>query len=237
MFVAGVDETLQVFFMISTMLIAVPTGVKIFSWLGTIWHGSLRFKTPMLFALGFIATFTIGGISGVFLGSVPEDVQLSDTYYVVAHIHYVLFGGAVMTVFGAMYYWIPKISGRLMNEKLGQINFLTIFIAMNLTFFPQHELGIDGMPRRVFHYPQAPEWSLLNLISTIGAFLIAFGVAIFLWNFFNSIILGKGKPAGDDPWEADTLEWATTSPPPAYNFPRIPVVHSARPLKEDAPHL
>ena len=237
MFVAGVDETLQVFFMISTMLIAVPTGVKIFSWLGTIWHGSLRFKTPMLFALGFLATFTIGGISGVFLGSVPEDVQLSDTYYVVAHIHYVLFGGAVMTVFGAMYYWIPKMSGRMMSERLGQINFLTIFIAMNLTFFPQHELGIDGMPRRIFHYPQSPEWGTLNLISTIGAFLIAFGVLIFLWNFFNSIILGHGKPAGDDPWEADTLEWATTSPPPVYNFPRIPVVHSARPLKEDQPHL
>ena len=237
MFVAGVDETLQVFFMISTMLIAVPTGVKIFSWLGTIWHGSLRFKTPMLFALGFLATFTIGGISGVFLGSVPEDVQLSDTYYVVAHIHYVLFGGAVMTVFGAMYYWIPKMSGRMMSERLGQINFLTIFIAMNLTFFPQHELGIDGMPRRIFHYPQSPEWGTLNLISTIGAFLIAFGVLIFLWNFFTSIILGHGKPAGDDPWEADTLEWATTSPPPVYNFPRIPVVHSARPLKEDQPHL
>jgi cytochrome c oxidase subunit 1 len=236
MFVAGVDETLQIFFMISTMLIAVPTGVKIFSWLGTIWHGSLRFKTPMLFALGFIATFTIGGISGVFLGSVPEDVQLSDTYYVVAHLHYVLFGGAVMTVFAAMYYWIPKMSGRFLNERLGQINFLVIFIAMNLTFFPQHELGIDGMPRRVFHYPQAPEWGTLNLISTIGAFLIAFGVSIFLWNFFNSIILGKGKPAGDDPWEGDTLEWATTSPPPVYNFPRIPVVHSARPLKEDQPH-
>ena len=235
MFVAGVDQTLQVFFMISTMLIAVPTGVKIFSWLGTIWHGSLRFKTPMLFALGFLATFTIGGISGVFLGSVPEDVQLSDTYYVVAHIHYVLFGGAVMTVFGAMYYWIPKMSGRMMSERLGQLNFLTIFIAMNLTFFPQHELGIDGMPRRIFHYPQSPEWGTLNLISTIGAFLIAFGVLIFLWNFFNSIILGHGKPAGDDPWEADTLEWATTSPPPAYNFPRIPVVHSARPLKEDTP--
>jgi len=236
MFVAGVDETLQVFFMISTMLIAVPTGVKIFSWLGTIWHGSLRFKTPMLFCLGFLATFTIGGISGVFLGSVPEDVQLSDTYYVVAHIHYVLFGGAVMTVFAAMYYWIPKMSGRMLSERLGQINFLTIFIAMNLTFFPQHELGIDGMPRRIFHYPQSPEWGTLNLISTIGAFLIAFGVLMFLWNFFNSIILGHGKPAGDDPWEADTLEWATTSPPPVYNFPRIPVVHSARPLKEDVPH-
>ncbi|MDP9246073.1 MAG: cytochrome c oxidase subunit I [Chloroflexota bacterium] len=236
MFIAGVDQTLQVFFMISTMLIAVPTGVKIFSWLGTIWHGSLRFKTPMLFALGFIATFTIGGISGVFLGSVPEDVQLSDTYYVVAHIHYVLFGGAVMTVFAAMYYWIPKMSGRMLNERLGQINFLTIFVAMNLTFFPQHQLGIEGMPRRIFHYPQSPEWGTLNLVSTIGAFLIAFGVAIFLWNFFTSIVLGKGRPAGDDPWEADTLEWATTSPPPAYNFARIPVVHSARPLKEDTPH-
>ncbi|HEV2010177.1 MAG TPA: cytochrome c oxidase subunit I [Candidatus Limnocylindria bacterium] len=236
MFVAGVDETLQVFFMISTMLIAVPTGVKIFSWLGTIWHGSLRFKTPMLFALGFIATFTIGGISGVFLGSVPEDVQLSDTYYVVAHLHYVLFGGAVMTVFAAMYYWIPKMSGRLLNDRLGQLNFLLIFVAMNLTFFPQHQLGIEGMPRRISHYPQSPEWGTLNLISTIGAFLIAFGVAIFLWNFFTSIILGKGKPAGDDPWEADTLEWATTSPPPVYNFPRIPVVHSARPLKEDQAH-
>ena len=236
MFVAGVDQTLQVFFMIATMLIAVPTGVKIFSWLGTIWHGSLRFKTPMLFALGFIATFTIGGISGVFLGSVPEDVQLSDTYYVVAHIHYVLFGGAVMTVFAAMYYWIPKMTGRMMSEKLGQLNFLTIFLAMNLTFFPQHQLGLEGMPRRVFHYPQSPEWGTLNLISTLGAFLIAVGVLIFLANFFNSIILGRGKPAGDDPWEADTLEWATTSPPPVYNFPRIPIVHSARPLKEDTPH-
>src|SRR5437870_11556763 len=236
MFVAGVDETLQIFFMISTMLIAVPTGVKIFSWLGTIWHGSLRFKTPMLFALGFIATFTIGGISGVFLGSVPEDVQLSDTYYVVAHLHYVLFGGAVMTVFAAMYYWISKMSGRLLSERLGQLNFLVIFVAMNLTFFPQHQLGIEGLPRRVFHYPQAPEWATLNLISSIGAFMIAFGVSIFLWNFFNSIVLGKGKPAGDDPWEGDTLEWATTSPPPVYNFARIPVVHSARPLKEDQPH-
>ena len=236
MFVAGVDQTLQVFFMFATMLIAIPTGVKIFSWLGTIWHGSLRFKTPMLFALGFIATFTIGGISGVFLGSVPEDVQLSDTYYVVAHIHYVLFGGAVMTVFAAMYYWIPKMSGRMMSEKLGQLNFLAIFIAMNLTFFPQHQLGLEGMPRRVFHYPQSPEWGSLNLISTIGAFLIAVGVLIFLANFFHSVILGKGKPAGDDPWEGDTLEWATTSPPPVYNFPRIPVVHSARPLKEDQPH-
>ncbi|HUQ17056.1 MAG TPA: cytochrome c oxidase subunit I [Candidatus Saccharimonadales bacterium] len=234
MFVAGVDETLQIFFMLSTMLIAVPTGVKVFSWLGTIWHGSLRFKTPMLFALGFIATFTIGGISGVFLGSVPVDVQLSDTYYVVAHIHYVLFGGAVMTVFAAMYYWIPKMSGRMLSEKLGQLNFFVIFVGLNLTFFPQHQLGLEGMPRRISHYPQSPEWGSLNFISTLGSFLIALGVLLFLINWFNSIALGRGKIAGDDPWEGDTLEWATTSPPPAYNFPRIPVVHSARPLKEDA---
>jgi len=234
MFVAGVDETLQVFFMLSTMLIAVPTGVKIFSWLGTIWHGSIRFKTPMLFAMGFLATFTIGGISGVFLGAVPVDVQLSDTYYVVAHIHYVLFGGAVMTVFAAMYYWIPKMSGRMLSEKLGQLNFLVIFVGLNLTFFPQHQLGLEGMPRRIAHYPQSPEWGSLNFVSTIGSYLIALGVLLFLINWFNSIALGRGKPAGDDPWEGDTLEWATTSPPPAHNFTHIPVVHSARPLKEDA---
>ncbi len=236
MFVAGIDEALQVFFMASTMLIAVPTGVKIFSWLGTIWKGALRFRTAMLFALGFLATFTIGGISGMFLGSVPEDVQLSDTYYVVAHIHYVLFGGSVMTVFAAMYYWMPKMSGRLLSEKLGYLNFLLIFVGFNLAFFPQHQLGLDGMPRRTFHYPQSPEWGTLNLVSTIGAYLIALGVAVFLFNFFTSILLKQGKPAGDDPWEADTLEWATSSPPPPYNFARIPVVRSARPLKENVPH-
>ena len=199
MFVAGVDETLQVFFMLSTMLIAVPTGVKIFSWLGTIWHGSLRFKTPMLFALGFIATFTIGGISGVFLGSVPEDIQLSDTYYVVAHIHYVLFGGAVMTVFAAMYYWIPKMSGRMLSEKLGQLNFLVIFVGLNLTFFPQHQLGLEGMPRRISHYPQSPEWGSLNFVSTMGSYLLALGVLLFLTNWSNRIVLSRATRAGDDP--------------------------------------
>jgi len=161
-------------------------------------------------------------------------VQLSDTYYVVAHIHYVLFGGAVMTVFAAMYYWIPKMSGRMLSEKLGQLNFFVIFVGLNLTFFPQHQLGLEGMPRRISHYPQSPEWGTLNFISTLGSYLIALGVLLFIINWFNSIALGKGKIAGDDPWEADTLEWATSSPPPAYNFARIPVVHSARPLKEDA---
>ncbi len=231
MFVAGIDTVLQTLFMASTMLIAVPTGVKIFSWLGTLWGGSLRFKTPMLFAMGFLATFTIGGISGIFLGSVPVDIQLSDTYYVVAHIHYVLFGGAVMCAFAAFYYWIPKMSGRMMNERLGQLNFFLLFVGLNVAFFPQHQLGLEGMPRRTFHYPQSPEWGTLNLLSTIGAYLIAFGVFVFLVNFFMS--MRDGKPAGDDPWQGDTLEWATTSPPVAYNFSRIPIVHSARPLKED----
>ena len=236
MFVAGIDTPLQTFFMASTMLIAVPTGVKIFSWLGTLWGGSLRFKTPMLFALGFLATFTIGGISGVFLGSVPVDFQLSDTYYVVAHIHYVLMGGAMFTVFAGLYYWIPKISGRMLSERLGQIHFFLLFVGFNLAFFVQHQLGIEGMPRRTYHYPQSPEWALLNLVSTVGAYVIALSVLVFLFNFFVNVVLKQGKLAGDDPWRGDTLEWATSSPPPAYNFARIPAVHSARPLKEDVSH-
>ena len=236
MFVAGIDPVLQVFFMSSTMLIAVPTGVKVFSWVGTLWGGSLRFKSAMLFALGFLAVFTIGGISGVFLASVPVDIQLSDTYYVVAHIHYVLVGGALFSFFAAAYYWIPKMSGRLMSEKLGTIQFLIFFLGFNLAFYPMHQLGIEGMPRRTYHYVQSPEWGLLNLIATIGVYLIALSVTIFIFNFISSIVMKGGKIADDDPWEGDTLEWATSSPPPPYNFARIPVVHSARPLKEDVPH-
>ena len=218
------------------MLIAVPTGVKIFSWLGTIWGGALRFKTSFLFALGFIIVFTLGGISGVFLGSVPVDIQLSDTYYVVAHIHYVLVGGALFCFFAACYYWIPKMSGRLLSERIGTLQFLTFFIGFNMAFFPMHQLGLEGMPRRTFHYVQSPEWATLNLISTIGVYIIALSVTMFIFNFVSSVLLKNGKVADDDPWEADTLEWATSSPPPEYNFARIPVVHSARPLKEDLAH-
>jgi cytochrome c oxidase subunit 1 len=236
MFVAGIDPALQVLFMASTMLIAVPTGVKVFSWVATLWGGSLRFKTAMLFALGFLAVFTIGGISGVFLASVPVDIQLSDTYYVVAHIHYVLVGGALFSFFAAAYYWIPKMSGRLMNEKLGTLQFLIFFLGFNLAFYPMHQLGIEGMPRRTYHYVQSPEWGFLNLIATIGVYLIALSITIFIFNFLSSIVMKSGKVADDDPWEGDTLEWATSSPPPAYNFARIPIVHSARPLKEDVPH-
>ncbi len=236
MFVAGIDPALQAFFMASTMLIAVPTGVKVFSWLGTVWGGAIRYKTAMLFALGFIAVFTIGGISGVFLGSVPVDIQLSDTYYVVAHIHYVLVGGALFTFFAACYYWIPKMSGRLLSEKIGALHFLTFFVGFNLAFFPMHQLGLEGMPRRTYHYVQSPEWGFLNLVSTIGVYIIAFSVMLFIFNFVSSVLMKNGKVADDDPWHADTLEWATSSPPPGYNFARIPVVHSARPLKEDLPH-
>jgi len=186
--------------------------------------------------MAFIVVFTIGGISGVFLGSVPVDVQLSDTYFVVAHIHYVLVQGALFCAFAAFYYWMPKISGRMLSEQLGRIHFFLFFIGVNLAFFPMHQLGLEGMPRRTFHYPQSPEWASLNLVSTIGAYIIGISVAVFLFNFFSSIVLKNGRIAGDDPWEADTLEWATTSPPQPYNFARIPVVHSARPLKEDVAH-
>src|SRR5438094_468051 len=191
---------------------------------------------PLLFAMAFIVVFTIGGISGVFLGSVPVDVQLSDTYFVVAHIHYVLVQGALFCAFAAFYYWMPKISGRMLSEQLGRIHFFLFFIGVNMAFFPMHQLGLEGMPRRTFHYPQSPEWASLNLVSTIGAYIIGISVAVFLFNFFSSIVLKNGRIAGDDPWEADTLEWATTSPPQPYNFARIPVVHSARPLKEDVAH-
>src|SRR5437667_6629745 len=236
MFVAGIDPALQIFFMASTMLIAVPTGVKIFSWLGTLWGGALRFRTAMLFAMAFIVVFTIGGISGVFLRSVPVDVQLSDPYFVVEHHHYVLQQGALFCAFAAFYYWMPKITGRMLSETLGRIHFFLFFIGVNMAFFPMHQLGLEGMPRRTFHYPQSPEWASLNLVSTIGAYIIGISVAVFLFNFFSSIVLKNGRIAGDDPWEADTLEWATTSPPQPYNFARIPVVHSARPLKEDVAH-
>src|SRR5438552_4305950 len=236
MFVAGIDPALQIFFMLSTMLIAVPTGVKIFSWLGTIWGGALRFRTAMLFAMAFIVIFTIGGISGLFLASVTVDVQLSDTYYVVAHIHYVLVQGALFCMCAPMYYWMPKITGRMLSETLGRLHFFLFFIGVNLAFFPLHQLGLEGMPRRIFHYPDSPQWASLNFVSTIGAYIIGISIAVFLFNFFHSIVLKNGRIAGDDPWEADTLERATTSPPQPYNFARIPVVHSARPLKEDVAH-
>lgn len=228
MFAAGMSTTLDVVFSLASMLIAVPTGVKIFNWLATLWGGKIRFTTSMLFALSFLILFTIGGLSGVTLATVPVDQQVTDTYYVVAHFHYVLFGGSMFAIMAGFYYWFPKVTGRLLSEKIGKWHFWLLFFGFNITFFPQHILGLIGMTRRTYTYPDIPDWADLNLLSTIGAFLIAVAVLVFFWNIF--ISLRKGEIAGDNPWNAWTLEWSTSSPPPLHNFDLIPPVRSSRPL-------
>ncbi len=228
MFTTGLPPLLEAFFVLSTMIIAVPTGVKMFNWIFTLIGGSLKFDTPLLFALGFLSMFLIGGISGVFQAVLPIDRQVHDTYWVVAHLHYVLFGGSVFGIFAGAFFWLPKITGWMMDEKLGQMSFWTMFLGFNLTFFPMHILGLLGMPRRYFDYPANRGWTEFNFLATVGAFLIALAVFLFIVNFVVSA--RRRVPAGDDPWEADTLEWATTSPPPEYNFPRIPEVGSTRPV-------
>ncbi len=216
------------FFSLMTFLIAVPTGVKMFNWVFTMWRGQLMLKTPLLFALGFLTMFLIGGINGAFSAAVPVDFALHDTYWVVAHLHYVLFGGSVFGLMAGFYYWFPKMTGRMLNETLGKTQFVLMFIGFNLTFFPMHELGLAGMPRRIADYSSAAGWNDLNLLATIGGFTIAASMLPFLWNIF--ISLRSGQPAGDDPWQGNTLEWATTSPPPAYNFDRLPDIRSERPV-------
>ncbi len=216
------------FFSLMTFLIAVPTGVKMFNWIATLIRGQLTFSTPLLFAIGFLTMFLIGGINGAFSASVPIDFALHNTYWVVAHLHYVLFGGSVFGVFAGLYYWFPKMTGRRLNETIGKIHFLLMFIGFNMTFFPMHLLGLSGMPRRIADYSATAGWNDLNLVASIGGFLIAFSMLPFLWNVFVS--LRSGEPAGDDPWEGNTLEWATTSPPPPYNFDRLPEIHSERPI-------
>ncbi|HKS78424.1 MAG TPA: cytochrome c oxidase subunit I [Gaiellaceae bacterium] len=220
MFTSGMSSWLRVPMMITTLLIAVPTGIKIFSWLATIWEGKLHLRTPMLFALGFLSMFVIGGLSGVMLGAVPIDIHVTDTYFIVAHIHYVLFGGSVFTIFAGIYYWFPKMTGRMYNERLGKLHFWLTFVGFNLTFFPMHILGTEGMIRRVADYP--PRFEDLNMFISLASFGLGASVIVFLYNMITSWRFGEIAPA--NPWRAMTLEWLVTSPPPTFNFDEIPQV-------------
>jgi cytochrome c oxidase subunit I len=223
MFTAPIPEAILVFVMLSSYFIAVPTGVKILNWIATLWRGTIEFKTPLLFCAGFIALFLIGGISGVFLATFPVDWQLNETYFVVAHLHFVLVGGSVFTIFAAIYYWFPKMTGRMLSEGLGKLSFALMFLI-------QHVIGLDGMPRRVYEYDNVGNLHLYNLISTVGSFVLALGVLVTIVNVARSLKLGV--IAGPDPWKANTLEWFTPSPPPQNNFDVIPVVRSAEPMKD-----
>jgi cytochrome c oxidase subunit 1 len=230
MFTVGLPIISQSFFMLMTMLIAIPTGIKIFNWAGTLWGGHLQFKAPLLFTLGFLTMFVIGGISGVYSAVVPVDYQLHDTYFVVAHLHYVLFGGSVFAIFAGIYYWFPKVSGRLYSESLGKWHFWLMTIGFNMTFFPMHILGVQGMQRRIASYPIETGFLSVNIFETVGAFLLGFSMLIFAWNAIASWT--RGAPAGNDPWLGNTLEWLTTSPPPPYNFASLPRIRSERPLRD-----
>ncbi|MFN2389592.1 MAG: cytochrome c oxidase subunit I [Actinomycetota bacterium] len=223
MFVAGLGPVANSAFALSTMFIAVPTGVKIFNWLGTLWGGDIRFKTPLLFAVGMVSMFVIGGLSGVTHAIVPHDTQQSDTYYIVAHFHYVIFGGAIFAIFGGLYYWWPKIFGRYLSERLGKLNFILMFIGFNLAFGPMHIVGLQGMPRRIYTYPEGMGWDFWNLVETVGGFVIALATLIFL---LNVVVSRRGEEAGADPWDGRTLEWSVPSPPPEYNFAEVPVVRN-----------
>ncbi len=228
MFAVGLGTAFNAFFAATSMLIAVPTGVKIFNWCATMWGGSIMFKTSMLFAMAFLIDFTIGGLSGVGFAMVPIDWRLTDTYFVVAHIHYVFVGGALSAAFAGFYYWFPKMSGKMLSEKLGKLQFWLFFIGFNCTFFVFHLLGLLGMPRRVFTYPDLPYWGSLNLFSTIGAMVLGLSFVVLIWNIFYSI--KHGEPAGNNPWKAWTLEWLADSPPKPKNFESVPLVRSRRPL-------
>jgi cytochrome c oxidase subunit 1 len=230
MFVTGLPRLGESFFTASSMAIAIPAGVQIFCWLATLWDGKPVFKTPLLFVIGFIVTFVIGGLTGVMVASVPFDTQVHDTYFVVAHFHYVLIGGAAFPLLGAIYYWFPKMTGRMMSESLGKWAFWLIFVGFNLTFFPMHILGLQGMPRRIYTYQPDLPWHGLNLFVSASALVLVVGFLIFFVDAIRSA--RRGIPAGDNPWDAPTLEWACSSPPPSYNFARIPVVSGANPLWE-----
>jgi cytochrome c oxidase subunit 1 len=228
MFTVGMTSGANAFFVFSTMLIAVPTGIKIFNWLGTMWGGKIRFATPMLFCTGFLFQFLCAGLTGVMLATAPFDWQLSDSYFVVAHFHYVLIGGLLFTIFAAIYYWFPKVTGRMLSERIGKWHFWIFALGFNLTFMPQHISGVLGMPRRIYTYEAGRGLELWNLLSTTGVPFQILGVLLLVINI--AWALRYGALAGDDPWDAWTLEWSTSSPPPDYNFETIPTVRSRRPL-------
>jgi cytochrome c oxidase subunit 1 len=230
MFTTPTPIVVLIFAMIASFLIAVPTGVKIFNWIATLWQGSIELRTPLLFAVSMISLFTIGGISGIFMAMIPVDWQLNDTYYIVAHIHFVFVGGSVFGIFTCIYYWFPKITGRMLSEALGRLSCGLMFVGTLVTFLIQHSLGLDGMPRRVYEYDNVGHLQLYNQISTVGAFILAAGVLVTVINVMRS--LKGGVIAGPDPWKGNTLEWFTTSPPPQNNFDVIPRVRSLEPMKD-----